>query len=130
MCCSTRAFRILHSLAQKRVVESVKSGISIDFEFITQPAHLGFQDPIRRLFLGSARSLRSQRRTGTQSLPTTIRLRNFAQSLIYAGAANADGIDSLPFRGYYFRLVNGNSSVGTTGYVSGSHEKNVVVLVA
>jgi hypothetical protein len=60
----------------------------------------------------------------------TTRLRNFAQSLIYAGAANADGIDPPPFHGYYFRLVNGNFSAGTTGYVSGSHEKNVVVLVA
>lgn len=54
----------------------------------------------------------------------------FAQSPIYAGAADAGGIDSPPFHGYYFRLVKGNSAAGATGYVSGSHKKGGVVLVA
>ena len=30
---------------RKGVAKSVKSGIRIGFDFITQPAHLGFQDP-------------------------------------------------------------------------------------
>jgi hypothetical protein len=54
----------------------------------------------------------------------------FAQSLVSAGLANAGSNDSSPFHGYYFRLVNGNSAAGTNGYVSGSHKKGGLVLVA
>ncbi|MGA7929605.1 MAG: DUF2950 family protein [Candidatus Sulfotelmatobacter sp.] len=54
----------------------------------------------------------------------------FAQSLVSAGAASAGSNDSSPFHGYYFRLVNGTSAVGTNGYVSGSHKKGGLALVA
>jgi len=35
-----KSVRILPSLGQKRVAKSVKSGIRIGFDFITQPGHL------------------------------------------------------------------------------------------
>jgi hypothetical protein len=54
----------------------------------------------------------------------------FAQSLVSAGLANAGSNDSSPFHGYYFRLVNGNSAAGPNSYVSGSHKKGGLVLVA
>lgn len=37
----------------------------------------------------------------------------FAQNLVSVGKTNADGNDSPPFHGYYFRLVNGDSAAGT-----------------
>lgn len=54
----------------------------------------------------------------------------FAESLVSAGAASVGGNDSSSFHGYYFRLVNGTSAVGTNGYVSGSHKKGGLALVA
>lgn len=43
--------RILPSLRQKRVAKSVKSGIRIGFDFITQPSRLGFQDTRLEFFV-------------------------------------------------------------------------------
>jgi hypothetical protein len=40
-----KSVRILPSLGQKRVAKSVKSGIRIGFDFITQLTHLGCHDP-------------------------------------------------------------------------------------
>src|SRR6266404_6049541 len=37
----------------------------------------------------------------------------FAQTLVAAGATNADTNGSSPFHGYHFRIVNGNSAAGT-----------------
>jgi len=54
----------------------------------------------------------------------------FARSLVFAGLANADSNDSSPFHGYHFRLVNGDSAAVTNGYVSSSHEKDGLLLVA
>jgi hypothetical protein len=40
-----KSVRILPSLSQKRVAKSPKSSIQTGFDFITQPSHLGFQNP-------------------------------------------------------------------------------------
>jgi hypothetical protein len=50
----------------------------------------------------------------------------FAQSLSYAGSNK----ESVPFQGYYFRVVNENSAPSTNNYVSGRHKKSGVTLVA
>jgi hypothetical protein len=46
-----KSARILPSLGQKRVAKSVKSGIRIGFDLITQTSHLGFQDPTLEFFV-------------------------------------------------------------------------------
>ena len=53
----------------------------------------------------------------------------FAQSLVTAGAGNADSVSSL-FHGYYFRLVNRSSKAEAVSYGSGIRKRGVVVLVA
>jgi hypothetical protein len=50
----------------------------------------------------------------------------FAQNLAYAGAV----IDSVPFQGYYFRVVNETSAASTNSSVSGGHNKSGATLVA
>jgi hypothetical protein len=46
-----KSVRIFPSLSQKRVAKSVKSGIRIGFDFITQLSHLRFQDPRLEFFV-------------------------------------------------------------------------------
>jgi hypothetical protein len=53
----------------------------------------------------------------------------FAQSLASADKSNANGNSSSSFHGYYFRIVNRNSAVGTNGNVSAS-KKGGLALVA
>jgi hypothetical protein len=50
-----KSVRILPSLSQKRVAKSAKPGIRIGFDFITQPAHLGFEDPRLEFFVWMTR---------------------------------------------------------------------------
>ena len=54
-----KSVRILLSLGQKRMAKSVKSGIRIGFDFITQPAHLGFQDPRLEFLIGEQENVLS-----------------------------------------------------------------------
>jgi Protein of unknown function (DUF2950) len=55
----------------------------------------------------------------------------FAQNLASADSSNGNSNSSSPFHGYYFRIVNGNSTVATNSSVSGgSHKKGGVTLVA
>jgi hypothetical protein len=54
----------------------------------------------------------------------------FAQNLVSADATNGNSSGSSPFRGYYFRIVNGNSAAATSRYGSGSEKKTGLVLLA
>jgi hypothetical protein len=53
----------------------------------------------------------------------------FAQSLVTAGAVNADNSEVSPFHGYYFRILTRGSGAGSTGPAS-AKKRGVVVLVA
>jgi len=53
----------------------------------------------------------------------------FAQSLVTAGAVNADNNEVSPFHGYYFRILARDSGTGNTRSASGK-KRGVVVLVA
>jgi hypothetical protein len=53
----------------------------------------------------------------------------FAQSLVTAGAVNADNNEVSPFHGYYFRILTRDSGTANTRSASG-RKRGVVVLVA
>lgn len=70
-----------------------------------------------------------EKKKGETKATTDDPIRQYVQSLISPDSENATNTDrekekeSSPFHGYIFRVVTGNSAVGTNGYVSGGKNK-------